>query len=331
MKNKNRFLSLFTDEWQLKIAALVGAVFTWFFYDMISLEERYLTVPLEVSINETVAPLRSYPEAVKLTVRGRAEDIYLFSDEDFRAFADFSAHDVPGRYAVPISVQSLRSAELLNDIQIDTDPKFLDLAFDWKVTKQVEVTADLKGFPASGFEVAEVRVEPAFVEISAPESVAALIETVSTIPIPIDGSRNSFSVLAEVALDDKTVSFTGEPIVRLYVTVSEVTGDPIVRLYVTVSEVYVEKNFEPLPIELNHSLSGGTLSITPQTGSLSLSGRQLLMDGLSAADVSLKVDLPELVPGESVELPVVPSVPEGTTVLQQTPQTVTVTYNGEEN
>lgn len=316
MKNKNRFLSLFTDEWQLKIAALVGAVFTWFFYDMISLEERYLTVPLEVSINETVAPLRSYPEAVKLTVRGRAEDIYLFSDEDFRAFADFSAHDVPGRYAVPISVQSLRSAELLNDIQIDTDPKFLDLAFDWKVTKQVEVTADLKGFPASGFEVAEVRVEPAFVEISAPESVAAPIETVSTIPIPIDGSRNSFSVLAEVAIDDKTVSFT---------------GDPIVRLYVTVSEVYIEKTFEPLPIELNHSLSGGTLSITPQTGSLSLSGRQLLMDGLSAADVSLKVDLPELVPGESVELPVVPSVPEGTTVLQQTPQTVTVTYNGEEN
>lgn len=316
MKNKNRFLSLFTDEWQLKIAALVGAVFTWFFYDMISLEERYLTVPLEVSINETVAPLRSYPEAVKLTVRGRAEDIYLFSDEDFRAFADFSAHDVPGRYAVPISVQSLRSAELLNDIQIDTDPKFLDLAFDWKVTKQVEVTADLKGFPASGFEVAEVRVEPAFVEISAPESVAAPIETVSTIPIPIDGSRNSFSVLAEVAIDDKTVSFT---------------GDPIVRLYVTVSEVYVEKNFEPLPIELNHSLSGGTLSITPQTGSLSLSGRQLLMDGLSAADVSLKVDLPELVPGESVELPVVPSVPEGTTILKQTPQTVTVTYNGEEN
>lgn len=316
MKNKNRFLSLFTDEWQLKIAALVGAVFTWFFYDMISLEERYLTVPLEVSINETVAPLRSYPEAVKLTVRGRAEDIYLFSDADFRAFADFSAHDVPGRYAVPISVQSLRSAELLNDIQIDTDPKFLDLAFDWKVTKQVEVTADLKGFPASGFEVAEVRVEPAFVEISAPESVAAPIETVSTIPIPIDGSRNSFSVLAEVAIDDKTVSFT---------------GDPIVRLYVTVSEVYVEKNFEPLPIELNHSLSGGTLSITPQTGSLSLSGRQLLMDGLSAADVSLKVDLPELVPGESVELPVVPSVPEGTTVLKQTPQTVTVTYNGEEN
>lgn len=316
MKNKNRFLSLFTDEWQLKIAALVGAVFTWFFYDMISLEERYLTVPLEVSINETVAPLRSYPEAVKLTVRGRAEDIYLFSDEDFRAFADFSAHDVPGRYAVPISVQSLRSAELLNDIQIDTDPKFLDLAFDWKVTKQVEVTADLKGFPASGFEVAEVRVEPAFVEISAPESVAAPIETVSTIPIPIDGSRNSFSVLAEVAIDDKTVSFT---------------GDPIVRLYVTVSEVYIEKTFEPLPIELNHSLSGGTLIITPQTGSLSLSGRQLLMDGLSAADVSLKVDLPELVPGESVELPVVPSVPEGTTVLQQTPQTVTVTYNGEEN
>ena len=316
MKNKNRFLSLFTDEWQLKIAALVGAVFTWFFYDMISLEERYLTVPLEVSINETVAPLRSYPEAVKLTVRGRAEDIYLFSDADFRAFADFSAHDVPGRYAVPISVQSLRSAELLNDIQIDTDPKFLDLAFDWKVTKQVEVTADLKGFPASGFEVAEVRVEPAFVEISAPESVAAPIETVSTIPIPIDGSRNSFSVLAEVAIDDKTVSFT---------------GDPIVRLYVTVSEVYVEKNFEPLPIELNHSLSGGTLSITPQTGSLSLSGRQLLMDGLSAADVSMKVDLPELVPGESVELPVVPSVPEGTTVLKQTPQTVTVTYNGEEN
>lgn len=316
MKNKNRFLSLFTDEWQLKIAALVGAVFTWFFYDMISLEERYLTVPLEVSINEAVAPLRSYPEAVKLTVRGRAEDIYLFSDEDFRAFADFSAHDVPGRYAVPISVQSLRSAELLNDIQIDTDPKFLDLAFDWKVTKQVEVTADLKGFPASGFEVAEVRVEPAFVEISAPESVAAPIETVSTIPIPIDGSRNSFSVLAEVAIDDKTVSFT---------------GDPIVRLYVTVSEVYIEKTFEPLPIELNHSLSGGTLSITPQTGSLSLSGRQLLMDGLSAADVSLKVDLPELVPGESVELPVVPSVPEGTTVLQQTPQTVTVTYNGEEN
>ncbi len=316
MKNKNRFLSLFTDEWQLKIAALVGAVFTWFFYDMISLEERYLTVPLEVSINETVAPLRSYPEAVKLTVRGRAEDIYLFSDEDFRAFADFSAHDVPGRYAVPISVQSLRSAELLNDIQIDTDPKFLDLAFDWKVTKQVEVTADLKGFPASGFEVAEVRVEPAFVEISAPESVAAPIETVSTIPIPIDGSRNSFSVLAEVAINDKTVSFT---------------GDPIVRLYVTVSEVYIEKTFEPLPIELNHSLSGGTLSITPQTGSLSLSGRQLLMDGLSAADVSLKVDLPELVPGESVELPVVPSVPEGTTVLQQTPQTVTVTYNGEEN
>lgn len=311
MKNKNhRFFSFITNEWQLKVAALVCAVFTYFFYDMISLEERYLTVPLEIKMSETMVPSEAYPDVVKLTVRGKGEDIYLFSDDDFRASADFSEYVDPGHCAVPIVVKPHRSAAFVSDVQIEPTPKVMNLTLDWQMTKQADVVPNFVGFPATGYEIAEVRVEPSSVEISGPESVVSLVESVSTVPIPLDGYDRSFSVLAEAVSDDKLVTMKSPP----------------VRVNVTISEVFSEKVFSPLPIELTNPPEKGTLKIEPQTGSVRLSGRQLLIDSLDASSVSMRVELPELQKGKAVTVPVVLTVPDGTVVSEWNPREVTVSY-----
>ncbi len=316
MKNKNhRFFSFISNEWHLKVAALVCAVFTYFFYDMISLEERYLTIPLEIKMSETMVPSEAYPDVVKLTVRGKGEDIYLFSDDDFRATADFSGYGEPGRCVVPIAVKPHRSAALVSDVQIEPTPKVMNLTLDWKMTRQADVVPNFVGFPVSGYEIAEVQVIPPSVEISGPESVVSLVESVSTVPIPLDGYDSSFSVLAEAASDDKSVTLKSS----------------LVRVNVTVSEVFSEKDFSPLPIELVNPPEKGVLKITPQTGSVRLSGRQLLIDSLDASAVSMRVELPRLQKGKPVTVPVVPIVPDETVVAEWSPKEVTVTYGETDN
>lgn len=311
MKNKNnRFLSVIINEWHLKIAALVCAVFTYFFYDMISLEERYLTIPLEIKMSDTMVPSEAYPDVVKLTVRGKGENIYLFSDDDFRATADFSGYGEPGHYVVPIVVKPHRSAAFVSDVQIEPTPKVMNLTLDWQMTKQADVVPNFVGFPVSGYEIAEIQVIPSTVEISGPESVVSLIESVSTVPVSLDGYDRSFSVITEAVSDDKSVTMES----------------PLVRVNVTVSEVFSEKVFSPLPIELTNPPEKGTLKIEPQIGSVRLSGKQLLIDSLDDSDVAMRVELPRLQEGKSVTVPVVLTVPDGTVVSEWTPREVTVTY-----
>ena len=307
---KNRFLSFFTNEWHLKIAALVCTIFTYCLYDMLSLEERYLTIPLEIKLDETMVPSEAYPDVVKLTVRGKGEDIYLFSDDDFLATADFSGYKAPGHSIVPIAVKPQRSAVLVNDVQIEPTPKVMDLVLDWKMTKQVDVVPNFVGFPETGFEVAEVQVVPPSVGITGPESVVSLTDSVSTVPIPLDNYNGSFSVLAEAVSDNKSI----------------VMESPIVRLNVTVSEVFSEKLFSPLPIEISRPPEKGILKISPQTGSVRLSGKQLLIDGLDASAVSMRIELPDMLDGETVTVPVLLTLPDGTVASEWNPREVSVTY-----
>lgn len=307
---KNRFLSFFTNEWHLKIAAMVCAVFTYFFYDMFSLEERYLTIPLEIKLDETMVPAEAYPDVVKLTVRGKGEDIYLFSDDDFRATADFSGYNAPGHSIVPIAVKPQRSAALVNDVQIEPTPKVMDLVLDWKMTRQVDVVPNFVGFPEAGYEVAEVQVEPSSVGITGPESVVSLTDSVSTVPIPLDNYNRSFSVLAEAVSDNKSI----------------VMESPIVRLNVTVSEVFSEKLFSPLPIEIDQPPEKGILKISPQTGSVRLTGKQLLIDTLDASSITMRIELPDMRDGETVTVPVLLTVPDETVASEWTPREVSVTY-----
>lgn len=317
MKNKNnRFWAAVTREWYLKVAALVLAVFTYFFYDMLSLEERYLTIPLEIKLNESMVPSDAYPDVVKLTVRGKGENIYLFSNDDFRATADFSGFSEPGHCTVPIDVKPHRSAALVTDVQLEPTPKLMNLTLDLLMTKQAEVVPNFVGFPVAGYEIVETTVVPTTVEISGPQSLVSQKETVSTVPIPLDGYRKSFSVLAEAILDNKTIT----------------VKSPLVQVNVTVSEVFSQKLFSPLPIELLNPPQKGILKIEPQTGSVRLSGKQLLIERLDATAVSMQVELPPLQEGESVTVPVILSLPDGTTAIEQTPSEVTVTYGeAEEN
>lgn len=316
MSHKKKWYSIIVNEWPLKIISLVCAIFTYFLYGMISLEERYLTIPLELNMSESMVSSEIYPDVIKLTLRGKSEDIYLFSDDDFVAIADFSSYSEPGHYVVPIEVKPQRAALLVNDVEVDPSPKVVDLLLDWKRKKRVTVSPQWEGFPSNGFDLVEMEIQPNEVEIEGPASLVTPLESINTANFSIEDRNKSFTQLIELEKPHRSINFT---------------EDSVVRINVIISELYTEKNFSPLPIELSQVPEEGRLKVTPQIGEVRLSGKELMMQEIQINDLSLNVQLPPLERGETVVVPVTLEKPEGVEVIEWSPQEVTVTYEEEES
>src|SRR6056297_2212650 len=100
----NKFFERIMHNWPIKILSIAAAVLLFLFNQMATLEERFLSIPLEIRTAEQFIPAENYPRTVRVTLRGQSEDINLVLEDDINVYADFSEYEEEGRYTVPIRV-----------------------------------------------------------------------------------------------------------------------------------------------------------------------------------------------------------------------------------
>ena len=141
--------------WPIKIVSLAAAILLFGFYRISSLEERFFNIPLQININGSYIATGEYPHTVRVTVRGRKEDILLILEDDISASADFSEYKSTGIYSSPIRVTRKGAALNITPIEVKVEPSEISLSLVKKMTRSIEIRPSLIGFPEKGYEISQ--------------------------------------------------------------------------------------------------------------------------------------------------------------------------------
>ena len=304
-----QFLERITDNWPAKILSIVAAILLFLFYRISTLQERFINVPLHVITNESLVPTTSIPDSVRVTIRGKADTIFLVHQEDIDAFIDLSVYQHAGVYRVPVKV-SRKGATASANFEIKVNPLELTVTLEKKVTRSVSVTAYIAGLPAKGYQLGQYFLTPDKVQIVGPESRVKGIDSIKTDPVDLNGKSQDFTERVGLALPDPEV---------------KVAGNEMVQFHGVIQKVVIVKTIEPVDIvalDLDPKLK---MQLSSTTGSIQVQGSQLDLENLRQGDATLDVECSKITKPGVYTLPAKPSVPRGLVVLSYSPEKVTLT------
>ena len=305
----NKIFEGITHNWPIKILSIAAAVLLFLFNQMATLEERFLSVPLEIRTGEQYIPAENYPHTVRVTLRGRSEEINLVLEDDIKVIADFSEYDQEGHYTVPIRVVKQGSLTHIDPLELQVEPKKLSLKIEKKLSKSVKVEPLLEGYPAKGYELSQYFLTPSSVEIEGLESTIEDLKAVETEPIELDGRKEDFTLRLRLKRPDQFSSFPGGDTVEFFGIVQEKT------ILKTV------ENIDLIALDLSNEL---LVSGVPGDTQLTVQGNQLMLEKVDTEDFMLTFDCSGIEEPGIYELKVTPDVPQGVVVLKYSPTRVEV-------
>ncbi|MFW5812282.1 MAG: hypothetical protein ACOCWS_04785, partial [Alkalispirochaetaceae bacterium] len=84
--------------WPAKVLSFVAALMLLVFHNITTLEERFISVPLELRLDESLVPASDYPRQVRVRLRGDSEEVFRVVEESITAYADLTEHESEGEY-----------------------------------------------------------------------------------------------------------------------------------------------------------------------------------------------------------------------------------------
>lgn len=212
----------FFEDWTVKVLAVTAAVLLFLFNRVNSLEERIFTVPVELKVNEEFIPVSDYPDRVEVRLRGNSEEhLFRIQTDDIAAVVDFSSFNYEGEYRRPIDIKKYNRAAEIDPLEISIDPVDITLSLDRKITKSIDVFANIPGAPAAGFRYSQHLTSPTSVEIEGPKSILDAITFVETEEVELVGRREGFTARVRLVQPHELVTFLGGDVVEVRVVIIE--------------------------------------------------------------------------------------------------------------
>ncbi|MFP4431240.1 MAG: YbbR-like domain-containing protein [Spirochaetaceae bacterium] len=303
------FLRRLVSNWPAKVLSVVAALLLVVFNNISRLEERYISVPLELRLPNDLVAASSYPSRVRVTLRGESEGVQRILDEDVDAHLDLRNVETEGVVTASVRVNRIGTALGVDPLEVYVEPAEVTLAVEQKAQKSLEVEPTLSGFVPVGYQLTGYQISPSSVEVEGPESEAAPLEVVRTEEIELGGRRNDFSVRVRLVRPSPGITFLG--------------GD-VVEFRGIVEEAVILNTFEPVETVVINLAPGLTISSALPTGSIRVQGNQLDLDNVTVDQVQIVADASRVTTPGRYALRTRPEVPSGLAVLRYEPQTVDV-------
>lgn len=301
--------------WPAKILSFALALLLLVFHDITRLEERFLTVPLEVELNEAFMPASSYPQQVRVRLRGESEQVFRVLEEDVRAYLDVRRYDSAGEFRASVAIERSGAAADAETLEITVEPDSVVLELEEKLLKSVEVTPSTNGFPPAGYELVQLIATPSSVEIEGPQSVVTGISSVVTEDVDLSSRREDFTERIRLVRPDPLIQFPGGAI-------AEVRG--------IIEEAVVLQTFESVEVIVSGLAPGLRVAEPIPPGLIRVQARQLDLENVSPGDLQLSVDAAMVSEAGTVRLPVRPIVASGFVVLRYEPTSVQLVVEQEQ-
>lgn len=120
---QSRVLQWLVYNWPIKILSLIAALLFYVFIQIISMDERVLSIPLEVTVPGELVIESTVPEHVLVTIQGDTDIIYMIIPELLNAHVDFSGIEESGVVSVPVVLETALLPEWVRkEVSISLDP-----------------------------------------------------------------------------------------------------------------------------------------------------------------------------------------------------------------
>ena len=205
----------------LKVISLLFATALWF---MIGRDERpaevavrapivFQNVPADLEISS-----ESVPEAL-IRVRGPERVIRQLRANDVQAELDLAGSKAQER-TFDLTAQQVQHPRDLTVVQVV--PSQLRLAFDTRLSREVEVHPRVTGNFASGEQIVRVDADPSRITITGPRRHVERIDAAITDPIDATGTLGSAVFTTNAYVADPLVQITQGTSIRVTVVVAKV-------------------------------------------------------------------------------------------------------------
>ena len=296
----------------LKIAATVVAVVVWLFAKGEQSADRAFSVPLVLrSVPEGVTTVERLPESIEVVLSGDNKNLVRLGiwGEPY-AFVDMTDAKPDRTLRVSLSQANvvLPYDSGLQILEI-RDPKTLDLEIDRLEERRVRVDPALRGSLGEGYYfLGTPTTVPDSVNLYGPARIIRDLASATTSELDISGRRARVEAARPIDLGSRW---------NLHAVPKEV------RIIVDVEGTSVER-IADIPVRFDREPGFASTTIEPLAAQVQVSGPKHIIDGVTAADVSVVVDARGLPRGVHRLVPDV-RTPDGVAVTGVTPQRFTVT------
>jgi len=280
----------------LKIAAILLALITWYYLTTAGLEERrFENVAVRViNLRPDVARLKLEPREVSVTLKGARGQLDALEGRQLVAVVDLGDVQLETGQTltpqIPLRGSGIRLAagedglaHLPPNVHFArAEPDAVRLTLNSVIKKLLPVEVVVEGSPAPGF-VRKTTVLPQSVRVSGPFQLLQNLSSITTEPIPIEGLRERLD--REVRLQ-RTVS-TSE-----YGAVPISPDPPTVNVSLDVTEQPAERTIERVPVRL--AAAPKTLAVIQQKVrevTVKLRGPRRLIRDIDAPSLVAQINL----------------------------------------
>ena len=197
--NSRQFIVKITENWPAKVLSIALALILFVFHRMSTMATRTFSAPLVIETSSVLVVASSYPQNVRIQLRGEDNGVKSIADGDIEAYVDFSRHDVGGFYRAPVHVRRKGNALDVEPLEISVTPLEVSVRLDIRINKTLPLMADIHGEAASGFDLVSHSIFPMEIIVSGPASILENLSEIKTYPIDLDGRRGDFSVEVNIA------------------------------------------------------------------------------------------------------------------------------------
>ena len=189
-----------THNWFLKVLSLLLAGTLWVAVASETSSEIGIEVPLEYrNVPANLEITGDTANTVEVRLRGSANLIKEVSAKEVSTTASLE-NMTPGEKIISLTPENVQAPFGTEVIRIN--PSQVRINLEQTISKTIPVVPTTQGQPAAGFELGKVLVNPGKIRVQGPQSVLRTIDSISTVPIRIDGKRSSLQQTAGLDLPD---------------------------------------------------------------------------------------------------------------------------------
>ena len=167
----NRFFEKILYNWPVKVCCLIIAIAIYLFHQASLTEKRSFVIPLTVVEEGAVQHTGDFTSTVTVVVRANTEDISAVHSNQINAYVNLNNITKNGEYNLPVKVQVADEILAFDPFEIKVKPEYIKIKAETKDLKFIPLEASIVGEPEHGYEVTDITIEPAYVEVTGPESI----------------------------------------------------------------------------------------------------------------------------------------------------------------
>lgn len=223
--NSRELLVKITEKWPVKILSIAAALLISVLYKMNTLETRFFSAPLRIESANVMVPASSYPQTVKVNLRGEKNSIYPILEEDIEAYIDLGKYSSENSYRIPVQIRKKGSALGIEPLEITVEPVDIYVKLENKISRAVKVSPSFRGFLAEGYEMTSQLIIPSSITVEGPRSNVDALQEFDTGIIDLEGRYENFSIMINIINNDPLVVTHGSRMIEYRGTIQKITRE----------------------------------------------------------------------------------------------------------